>query len=159
MNERLERGIVSALTEVSEVNLAYLFGSQVEGDVGPLSDYDLGVLLDHATPWPQIRGQLNHSLIDVLDTARIDLVLLNEAPVELAYAVIAQGKLLYQRDVATRVEYEARVMSLYGDYLPILRAQRRDILRGQGHGTRVQRYRAALGRTERTLSEVRSTQK
>jgi predicted nucleotidyltransferase len=157
MNEQPKRDIVSALAEVSEVNLAYLFGSQVEGDVGPTSDYDLGVLLDHTASWPQIRVQLSHSLTHVLNTERIDLVLLNEAPVELAYAIIARGKVLYQRDVATRVEYEARVMSLYGDYLPILRAQRRDILRGHGHGTRVQRYRAALGRTERTLSQIRAT--
>lgn len=156
MNDQLKRDIVSVFAEVSEVKLAYLFGSQVEGDSGPMSDFDLGVLLDHAASWSQIRVQLSHSLVHGLNTERIDLVLLNEAPIELAYAVIAQGEAVYQRDVATRVEYEARVMSLYGDYLPVLRAQRRDILRGQGHGTRVQRYRAALGRTERTLSQIRA---
>jgi hypothetical protein len=84
--------------------------------------------------------------------------MLNRAPVELAYAVIAQGKLLYERDIATREEYEADVMSRYGDYLPVLRAQRDDILRGEGYAHRIYRYRAALGRTERTLGEIAATQ-
>ena len=56
--------------------------------------------------------------------------------------------------VATRVEYEAHVLSRYGDYLPVLRAQRDDILQRDKHAHRVQRYRAALGRTERTLGQI-----
>jgi predicted nucleotidyltransferase len=140
------------------IHLVYLFGSQVTGNVGPASDYDFGVLLDRAAAWPQTRAELGHRLAKALDTGRIDLVLLNRAPIELAFAVIAQGELLFERDVATWVEYEARIMSLYGDYLPILREQRRDILEDKGHDTRVQRYQAALGRTERTLREIRAAQ-
>jgi hypothetical protein len=49
-----------------------------------------------------------------------DIVVLNAAPVELASAIIAQGKRLYERDVFTRVEFEADTMSRYGDYLPVL---------------------------------------
>jgi hypothetical protein len=55
------------------------------------------------------------------------------------------------------VEYEAHVMSVYGDYLPVLRAQREEILRGGERGTGIQRYRKALGRTRRALDEIRST--
>ncbi|MCL5960363.1 MAG: nucleotidyltransferase domain-containing protein [Chloroflexi bacterium] len=58
-----------------------------------------------------------------LETDRADVVLLNRAPVELACAVVVQGRLIYQRDEATRVEYEAGVKSRYGDYLPVLRVQ------------------------------------
>ena len=143
---------------VGGVRLVYLFGSRVEGDVGPLSDYDLGVLLDRSVEMSQVRARLYHELARFLETDRVDVVLLNRAPIELAYAVIVQGKVLYQCDLATRVEYEAQVMSRYGDYLPILRAQRDDILRGGGYAARVQRYRAALGRTERTLGQIRATQ-
>jgi hypothetical protein len=46
------------------------------------------------------------------------------------------------------------VMSRYGDYLPVLRALREDVLRGEQDGTRVRRYRAALERTERTLGQI-----
>ena len=78
---------------------------------------------------------------------------------QLAYAIIVDGELIYERDAYTRVEYEAKIMSLYCDYLPVLRAHRADILRGDEHETRVQRYREALGRTERTLSAFRSAQR
>jgi uncharacterized protein len=86
------------------------------------------------------------------------VVILNKAPVELAYAVIAHGICLLERDVATRVEYEAYVLGRYGDYLPVLREQRRQILEGGGlyNAKRVQRYREALGRTRRKISEIRS---
>jgi uncharacterized protein len=84
----------------------------------------------------------------------VDVIILNEAPIELAYAVIAQGVVLYQRDLATRVEYEATVMGLYGDYLPVLHQQRREILQGDDHAKRVQWYRQALGRTQRTISQI-----
>jgi predicted nucleotidyltransferase len=144
--------------DMPEIQLVYLFGSQVTGNVGPDSDYDFGILLDSMVGWPQTRAELGHRLAQVLETGRIDLVLLNRAPIELAFAVIAQGELLFERNVATRVEYEARIMSLYGDYLPVLREQRRDILEDKGYDTRVQRYRAALGRTERTLREIRAAQ-
>ena len=148
-SEPLQRYVAQVVVDVPEIQLVYLFGSQVTGNTGPASDYDFGVLLDSMAAWPQMQA---------LDTGRIDLVLLNRAPIELAFAVIAQGELLFERDVATRVEYEARIMSLYGDYLPILREQRRDILKDKGYDTRVQRYRAALGRTERTLREIRAAQ-
>lgn len=88
---------------------------------------------------------LSHSLGE---ESAIDLVVMNQAPVELAYAIIAQGECVFQRDLATRVEFEADVLSRYGDYLPVLRAQRAEILRGGEHGHRVQRYREALRRTE-----------
>lgn len=136
------------------VLLQYLFGSQVEGRTGPLSDYDFGILAEPAADAARLQGELAHALALVLGTDRIDLVQLNRAPVELAYAVIAQGRLLYEKDRATRVEYEADTASRYCDYLPVLRAQREEILQGGRHERRIQRYRAALERTERTLGEI-----
>ena len=150
--------LLNNLSCAEDVRLIYLFGSQAEGCAGPMSDYDLGVLVEPAADGQQVKAQLACELAGALQTHRVDVLLLNRAPVELAYTVIAQGKLLFERDVATRVEYEADVMSRYGDYLPVLRAQRDDILRGEGYAHRIRRYRAALGRTERTLSEIAATQ-
>lgn len=144
--------------EFPETSLVYLFGSQVMGRTGPQSDFDLGVLTDRGADSPQRRAALEHALAVMLDTERLDVVWLTQAPVELAFAVISAGRLLYEREVADRVEYEARVMSRYFDYLPVLRAQRAEILAGGESGVRVQRYREALGRTERTLREIRAAQ-
>lgn len=139
-----------------EVLLAYLFGSRLTANIGPQSDYDIGLLV--RSPSLGLMARLAHEIGAILETDRVDVVLLNQAPVELAYAVIAQGRLLYERSLADRVEFEARIMSLYGDYLPILRHQREEILKGERDETRVQRYREALGRTQRTLAEIRAAQ-
>lgn len=147
-----------ALARFPEVRLAYLFGSRVDGRVGPLSDYDFAVLLENDQSAPAIRARLAHELGLVLGANRIDVVILNRAPVELAYTVITQGRPIYQRDEAARVEYEAEVMSRYGDYLPVLRAQMEDIRRGGKLETRVQRYREALRRTERKIGQIRAAQ-
>ena len=149
--EDLRRLAGGILSNQPEVLLAYLFGSRVDGDVGPLSDYDFGVLFDRAVDRAKARARLASALAAALGTDRIDVVSLRDAPVELAYAVISEGEVLYERDVEARVEYEADTMSRYFDYLPVLRSQRRDILRGGDHAARAQRNREALGRTERTL--------
>jgi len=154
----LEEKLSDILCNLQEISLIYLFGSQVTGHLGPMSDYDLGVLTDRGADDEQMRARLTHEVTLAVQTDRVDVVLLNHAPIELAYTVIAQGKVIYQRDLATRVEYEAQVLSRYGDYLPVLRAQRDDILRGDEDANRVHRYRAALGRTERTLGQTTGTQ-
>jgi len=144
------------LASSAEVILAYLFGSRVAGEIGPLSDYDVGILTREGAP-PEIRSRLGHEFGHILAPGHVDVVMMNRAPIELAYAIISEGRLLYERDLHSRVEFEAQVMGRYGDYLPVLRAQRRDILRGGRRDAGVQRYRAALERTERTLAEIRAT--
>lgn len=140
------------------IKLAYLFGSQIKGDIGPLSDYDIAVLMEYHSDGSQLCSSLGSTLAAGLDT-RIDVVLLNRVPIELAYAIISEGMIIYERDSSTRIDYEAQVMGLYGDYLPTLRAQRYEILNGEEYGPRVQRYREALRRTERALRETGSTQR
>ena len=154
IKERIQR----VIAQYPNIILAYLFGSQLEGNVGPLSDTDVALLLDKPDETGSVRNQVRSAMASAVHHQRVDVVCLNAAPVELAYAVMASGELIYQRDDYTRVEYEAKVMSLYCDYLPVLRAQRSDLLRGGEREARVQRYREALGRTERTLSAFRSAE-
>jgi uncharacterized protein len=154
-------GIVAGLPVI---RLIYLFGSRVGGEIGPLSDHDFAILLDYdwinasdrVIEMQDVCFQVERKLAQLLEPDSVDVILLNRAPIELAYAVIAQGKAVYKYDLFTLVEYEARVMGLYGDYLPVLREQRRDILQGGHDATRIQRYREALGRTERTLGEIKA---
>jgi predicted nucleotidyltransferase len=137
-----------------EIALLYLFGSQVTGSTGELSDIDLGILVDSPAFSPDDRFLLEHEFSIVLRPERVDLVVLNTAPVELAYHVITHGTLLYQRSLAEKVEYESNVLSSYFDYFPVLCLFRKEILEGGKDDKRVQRYREAFRRTERTLGEI-----
>jgi len=157
--ETLKDELSTVLRSLEAVRMVYLFGSRVEKNVGPMSDFDMAILVDRAADGPRMRARLAHELARILGTDQVDVVLLNHAPIELAYAVVAQGKVLYEEDLATRVEYEATVLSRYGDYLPVLRRQRRDILQGDDYERRVRRYRATLRRTERTLGQVEAAQR
>jgi len=139
----------------SFIELAYLFGSRAEGDIGPISDFDIAILYSEPQP-PELRYEFRHKLATVLMTNQVDLVVLNSAPIEFRYAVVATGAVLYEVSLETRVEYEASTLSLYGDYLPILRRQRQEILEEDNHETGIQRYRAALGKTQRLLEEIRT---
>jgi predicted nucleotidyltransferase len=111
------------------VQLGSVFGSRVEGETGPLSDTDVGVLVhDAALDDPTAcRARLVHESGTALDTDAVDLVLLNRAPIELADRVLAQGTRVHEESRAIRVEYEAYVLGRYGDHLPILRKQREQI--------------------------------
>ncbi len=75
-----------------EILLVYLFGSRVRGEAGPLSDYDFGVLFDRSTDRAGAPARLGSALAAAFGTDRIDVVSLNEAPIELAYAVISEGE-------------------------------------------------------------------
>jgi len=51
------KGLQSYFEGVPEVVLAYLFGSQANGMPGPLSDYDIGILIQ--SPPPRLRYRLS----------------------------------------------------------------------------------------------------
>jgi len=107
------------------VEAAWLFGSVARGDDGPTSDLDVGVLLGEAPrtllgqPW---------SLAEELTAAagrEVDLVVLNDAPVDLVVRVFRDGQLLVGRDSSARVAFEVRTRNAYWDLLPYLEEYRR----------------------------------
>jgi uncharacterized protein len=137
-----------------EIMLAYLFGSRASGKAAPDSDYDIGLLTCEEMP-EEWRYQVAHELLVLLDGATVDVVLLNRAPIELAYNVVG-GIRLFEREVAARVEFEANVYSRYSDWLPVLRAQRAELIQRGPDEAGFQRCRAALAKTERVLAEIRA---
>lgn len=104
------------------VQLAYLFGSQVTGQAGPLSDFDFGVLL-RATLSPSERFHQRLSLIaeliGVLHAQHIDLVVLDEAPPAIRFSIIKHGQVIYNEDERVRVHFEVKTMNEYFDTKPL----------------------------------------
>jgi predicted nucleotidyltransferase len=140
------------------IELVYLFGSHAAGTEGPISDVDLALLYAEIPPASETY-RLKHEVTVFLNTAKVDIVVLNVAPIELKYAVIATGILIYEVSLPVRVEFEANTLSLYGDYLPVLRRQRQELLEQDNEEAGVQRYRKALGKTQRLLEEIESVSK
>jgi predicted nucleotidyltransferase len=99
MNEQLTKQLQAFFSSVSDVDLVYLFGSRVDADIGPMSDYDLGVLVSNTAHPEAILSCLDRGIKSTLGIVSVDLVLLGDAPVELAYAIIAQGVCVYQKDI------------------------------------------------------------
>lgn len=135
------------------IDLAYMFGSRASGDEGPISDCDIAVLYSESNS-PKLKYELAHQLTATFKTDKVDLVVLNDAPIEIRYAIIATGIVVYEVNFHTRVEYEALTLSLYGDYLPVLRNQREDILKEDVNEAGIQRYREAFGQTQRLLEKI-----
>jgi uncharacterized protein len=163
-NDRMNKALlVDKLKVISrslpEIALIYLFGSQVDGNTGPLSDVDLGVLIQPNVEDIDWIVRLNQVLTETFPGMHFDIVPLHQSPVELAYQIIAHGKCIYEQDTLTRVEFEADILGQHGDYIPVLREHHRDILRGDDYDRRVQRYRTALRRTERTLNKIKTSGK
>ena len=114
--------INAALAQQDDVVAAYLFGSLARDQANPLSDVDLAVLL---TPDLGEESAVEHQLclmvaLNDLDPREVQVTLLNYASPMLAYQVIRDGILLYERSRLERIGFEVRVMQRYFDVQPML---------------------------------------
>ncbi len=102
------------LADEPAVRFGYLFGSRARGDAGPRSDVDVAVSLDPDTDAFDFRLRLLERLMRLLRTDRVDLVILNTAPILLRQRVVRDGRVVKDDPVA-RVRFEARTISEYLD--------------------------------------------
>src|SRR5438876_930973 len=105
-----------------EVECAYVFGSRSRGQAGPLSDFDLGIVVREALS-PQARLELAAALTEQserLTHERVDVVILNDAPPALRHRAVRDGILLFARDDGARVAFEARAIREFLDFEPVL---------------------------------------
>ena len=74
--------IKKIFSDENNISLAFIFGSQLKGKTGPLSDYDFAIFLTQK-PSFQFKYRLKNKLVNILNTKQVDLVILNDAPIEL----------------------------------------------------------------------------
>ncbi len=106
---------------------AYLFGSSARGDERPGSDVDVAVLFRDDPPrtLAGLHLDLADRLTGALGGRRVDLVVLNHAPVDLVHRVLRDGLLLLERDRSARIRFEVDARNEYFDLLPHLQRYRR----------------------------------
>lgn len=141
------------LSQQPGIVVAYLFGSLARKQGGPHSDVDIAVLLDPTLSRVElVERQLQLTLaLDDMHHRPVQVTLLNNAQPLLAFQVVRDGQLLYQRDEMERIDFEVRIMKVYSDLKPMLD------FHGQALLKRIQEV--GLGRREtdssRTLEAAR----
>jgi len=112
-----DKRLFDFLSKQECVKLAYLFGSVAEGKEGKLSDVDIAVFLDESLSKEDMFNQelkLISELTGILKTDRIDLIVMNDAPLLLKYNIIKHGKIL-KDDKETKMRVETGILSDYLD--------------------------------------------
>ena len=131
-NSALDDRLAAAFAEqvASGVTAAYLFGSHAEGRAHRESDIDIAVFLDR-NRYPgeadrfDARLRLIGSIGAVLGSSDVDLVVLNDAPPELARAIVTRGRRVFCRDAEADHAFVRDALSRAADLDPFLRHMRR----------------------------------
>lgn len=117
---------------------AYLFGSVAEGREHAESDVDVGVLLGRdrypsAEERSEARIGLASALVQALGRNEVDVVILDDAPPELARRIVVEGRPLACRDPERDRAFVRDAQLRAADLAPFLRRMRRiklEALRG-----------------------------
>lgn len=117
--ERLRERLAGRLEREPDVLVAYLFGSVARGTSGSLSDVDVAVLLREGADTASRQLALAADLAEIAGS--VDLTILNDAPIALAYRVLRDGRVIMCRDERARVEYWAHTVDRYLDMEPFRR--------------------------------------
>ncbi|MHA1265359.1 MAG: type VII toxin-antitoxin system MntA family adenylyltransferase antitoxin [Candidatus Helarchaeota archaeon] len=105
----------------SDFSLVYLFGSLAKRRLTPLSDVDIGILVNRKCDFFNLQIELISKFVDVLNE-EVDVVILDVAPPLLKFEAI-NGILLFQKDDRTRIDFEVKVRREYFDTRFLRRVQ------------------------------------
>jgi len=101
-----------------DVVFAYLFGSVAQGRETHLSDIDIAVYLKDQE-FADKRMEILGDLIDILKTDKLDLVILNTAPLSLKMKIVQTKKLLADNTPHFRHDFESRTIRSFFDFSKI----------------------------------------
>jgi predicted nucleotidyltransferase len=132
----LEGALGAELENLRGLVSAYLFGSVAAGRTHRESDVDLAILLDRRDyPSAAERFDVRLRLAGRLRAAvrrDVDLVVLNDAPPQLARAIMTAGRRLVLRDPALDHAHSRLMWSRAADLEPFLRRTRKTKLENLG---------------------------
>ncbi|MBA2305436.1 MAG: nucleotidyltransferase domain-containing protein [Acidobacteria bacterium] len=108
---------------------AYFFGSTAEGRTHRESDLDIGVLLDRLVyPGARDRFEARLHLTGLLGAATrrndVDVVILNDAPPQLARAIVTRGRRVFCADSEADHAFVRTTLLRAADLEPFLRRAR-----------------------------------
>jgi predicted nucleotidyltransferase len=128
----------AALESDGAIAAVYLFGSHARGSATPMSDIDLAILFSSAVDasrYFSLRLEYISRAMEILRTEKVDVVILNQAPLHLAYEIVSRGVLLLDCDSQSRVRFEADRVGQFLDFKPFLAVQTRALRQQLKGGT------------------------
>ncbi len=108
------------LSEFTEIEAAYLFGSAASGRLRSRSDIDVALLLRpgvEKTRQLEIRLKLMAGLEDVFRRPT-EVVIINDVSLLLFSEIMKAKKLIYEKDPAYRIRFESQKRKEYLDFRP-----------------------------------------
>jgi|GEM_PF-677835 len=109
---------IPVISKYDCICLAYLFGSSVSKNTGPLSDYDFAIYTDlkNSTENFNLISTLIPELSLVLNTDAVDVISLKaDINPEIKFSVIFEGTLFYEKE-PYKVIVEPAIMNEYFDF-------------------------------------------
>jgi uncharacterized protein len=108
-----------ATLRAAGARFAYLHGSRASGRAGPGADIDIAAWFGRRVDPHAVGATL---------PAATDLLVLDDAPLELGGRVALHGRLLFDDDPPARVRWEATTRKLYADEAPRRAQARQDFV-------------------------------
>ena len=110
-----------------EIEVAYIFGSIVQGRTSVFSDIDIAIILDNQQVNEKsyrygYKAEILTDLIKVLKTNNVDLVILNEANSLLRHRVLYFGNLVYSRNEKKRIQFQIDTINKYNDFRQLMKS-------------------------------------
>lgn len=122
LNNKATDQIVKYFKKKPKVAAVYLYGSYARGDAKKDSDIDLGVVLKGKRFYQfNETNKLNLSTeLSTLLKQKVKTQNLAACPVEFAYKVISERKLIHSADEKARIAFEEKLFRNYFDLKPAL---------------------------------------
>jgi predicted nucleotidyltransferase len=115
---------VEAALRDAGASFAFIHGSRAHGQPRPDSDLDVAAWWGAEAP-PSFT-------VDLPDG--VDLLVLDDAPLEIAGRVAVDGLLLFETDAVARVHWQAMTRKIYFDELPRMQRSHREFLEAARRG-------------------------
>lgn len=113
-----KKELLEVFEKQQEIILVYLFGSIAFRKEGPLSDLDIGILIDELLGKKE-RFNLQLKLIvllsNILKINNLDLIIMNDASISLNFEIIKANYPLYIRNKGKKIDFEYKILSAYLD--------------------------------------------
>lgn len=117
-----------------KILFAYLFGSQVSGNIGKLSDIDIAVYFDEqVSPEERFNKKLRimAELSEIFKKEEVDVVVLNDTYPLFEHRVVKYGKVIFSVDENKRIDYEVKAVMRYLDFKPFIEKYTKETLYGR----------------------------